>query len=1217
MAGASDATPIDSGCDSEVMVERPPSQQTGDQEEEDTWACPACTFGNDILHAKCAQCDVTKPKNTDWSCPRCTFANQADYLQCASCAYVESEHTGWVCSRCQFVYSKDDLRCVPCNVRRPRANRSDVVEKPVSAITLRHDATTHGVPYVVGFTAPKTGRIGTGYKKAGRARDFVCRARVLKQQTSNCVVATETIAPGDVVVEMEHAQCCTAKQKRENFNGQAAQLQDPRLTYVYDANHTPNHVPVWHSITSSDTPNLERVFVPESDTHMRLVYLAISRIAEGEQLTTCHVPDPAAPLCDASPDDPEIQWGGISLQLPQPASGARPKRPVQSPQDASTNKRRHADMFTKLLFGCGDVERHPGPQCGAKRHATMMLELLYACGDVERLPGPWSDLFLHTAPLKRERPEVADPRPAQFKIKKQRSAPGVNPGQPSSSFSNLFLSSSKSAPKQVEHSAHAAFEQLYAPIAPASVAHLVRKPTPGQVQHHQSGMPSAYLPGVLPATEISTMAANDMADTLLRDDSEFALRPSDPALFRKQVQHVMTFVHHGVKPGTRAQDKNGWKYHVAYCAMHNTPVLRTNKAMIENPQREAWREAATMIFASTLMRPRCNHKVDVLPRSAMNIVLSIRRVMGYSSVTCGKWKFTRMVLNGMNQAHMLIHGKDSLRPVRKEALPDAAYERMFTIKQGTALGSMRASETCHDFVTLLDTISLLDDTGLRKAEVIAQPKEVFIQCMDWLDVGWYLDSTGTVEEYPTEAQFNTMNKRCYLVVTPTNSKCDATGEQWGTHPMAIPFENIPSNAAYRLRARYRKLRISELSRAERRRLPLFADEHGRAYSASALDKRYTALLQHVLPKSASLYSMHSHRIRLACRLRRVNASDARIQAMCRWMSPESLHIYARWDIHKYAKWVQRSRKANATTLETTNMPMIGETLSGTVAALSEHAERARTHKPAPGPLLPHEVFSDSAAAKPKAPASSRPVRFLAAKIPSLHALGFAVTEEHLGSCARCLAVPPRPKQLLPTGTQAIRHHAKARCFWSYVHPRAGTFASLSQLRQALQPVPAMSSVLQATPTDYASPPLKSPPLCIKLNDRKKRKRARRLAKASSALPTVFDSTGALQKASKPPRPILPKPSKRRPPPSPSDTSGSVCRPPLAVHDVLLPSGTTCEDEVPPETAAAEATLHCNDQARREQRRARRARQRPSPMQRSGSSLNHPRLMNELHCGLGT
>jgi len=116
---------------------------------------------------------------------------------------------------------------------------------------------------------------------------------------------------------------------------------------------------------------------------------------------------------------------------------------------------------------------------------------------------------------------------------------------------------------------------------------------------------------------------------------------------------------------------------------------------------------------------------------------------------------------------------------------------------------------------------------------------------------------------------------------------------------------------------------------------------------------------------------------------------------------------------------------------------------------------------------------------------------------------------------------------------------------------------------------------------------------------------------------VFDSTGALQKASKPPRPILPKPSKRRPPPSPSDTSGSVCRPPLAVHDVLLPSGTTCEDEVPPETAAAEATLHCNDQARREQRRARRARQRPSPMQRSGSSLNHPRLMNELHCGLGT
>ena len=166
-------------------------------------------------------------------------------------------------------------------------------------------------------------------------------------------------------------------------------------------------------------------------------------------------------------------------------------------------------------------------------------------------------------------------------------------------------------------------------------------------------------------------------------------------------------------------------------------------------------------------------------------------------------------------------------------------------------------------------------------------------------------------------------------------------------------------------------------------------------------------------------------------------------------------------------------------------------------------------------------------------------------------------------------------------------------------------------------MPAVSSVLQATPTDYASPPLKSPPLCIKLNNRKKRKRARRLAKASSAFLTAFDSTGALQKASKPPRPTRPKLCKKRPPPSPSGTSDSVCRPPPVAHDVLLPSGTTCVDEVTPESAAAKATVHCNDQAGREQRRARRARQRPSPMHRPGSSLNHPRLMNELYCGLGT
>ena len=142
--------------------------------------------------------------------------------------------------------------------------------------------------------------------------------------------------------------------------------------------------------------------------------------------------------------------------------------------------------------------------------------------------------------------------------------------------------------------------------------------------------------------------------------------------------------------------------------------------------------------------------------------------------------------------------------------------------------------------------------------------------------------------------------------------------------MSIPFEKLPSNAAFRLRARYLELGIVELSPDERKRLALFADAYSRPLTGAVVDRHYHCLLKHVLPRTYQLYSVHSHRIRLACRLRRINASDGRIQAMCRWMSPESLHIYARWDIHQYARWVRKSRKANATTLETTNLPVLGD-----------------------------------------------------------------------------------------------------------------------------------------------------------------------------------------------------------------------------------------------------------------------------------------------------
>ena len=496
-----------------------------------------------------------------------------------------------------------------------------------------------------------------------------------------------------------------------------------------------------------------------------------------------------------------------------------------------------------------------------------------------------------------------------------------------------------------------------------------------------------------------------------------------------------------------------------------------------------------MMMAAQIIKPRSNADIEAKPGSAYQIVLSIRRVLGYSGVTCGKFKYVRQVLAGFNQSFMLVHGKDSLRPRRKEALPSSAYEAMFAIEAGTLVGSMRAGDPT--FETLLDAVSVLDDTGMRKAELIEQPEELFLQCMVWFDIAWFIH--GNEYLYPSEAQFNSMDQSCYVLITPTNSKCDATGEQWGTHPMSIPFEAIRSNAAFRLRARYRLLNISALDEAERKRLPLFADLHGRALKAGPIDRCYGLLLKHVLPTTYKLYSLHSHRIRLACRLRLMNASDGRIQAMCRWMSPESLHIYARWDIHEYASWIRKSRGVRATTLETTNLPALGDDNGITAGTLSRYAENnKKTSFVQPTYPAEFELFPDAAVAPP-APPTARGPKAKGRNSPSrtkfvAHSIRIA-TEDQVEGCARCTRHPPSARLRLPARVTAVRQHAKKRCYWVYCHPTIGRQPSLRTMKKALRKAGLYSPVVEPSVGPLSPPPPNVGPL-PKLVTRNRRKKVR-------------------------------------------------------------------------------------------------------------------------------
>ena len=85
---------------------------------------------------------------------------------------------------------------------------------------------------------------------------------------------------------------------------------------------------------------------------------------------------------------------------------------------------------------------------------------------------------------------------------------------------------------------------------------------------------------------------------------------------------------------------------------------------------------------------------------------------------------------------------------------------------------------------------------------------------------------------------------------------------------------------------------------------------------------------------AGRHSFHSFRIARACELLASGASEATIQALCRWKSADSLRIYARLNPEDYIRWIMHAASADATSVRIQSLPAIDEDRSiGAIAPL--------------------------------------------------------------------------------------------------------------------------------------------------------------------------------------------------------------------------------------------------------------------------------------------
>ena len=104
---------------------------------------------------------------------------------------------------------------------------------------------------------------------------------------------------------------------------------------------------------------------------------------------------------------------------------------------------------------------------------------------------------------------------------------------------------------------------------------------------------------------------------------------------------------------------------------------------------------------------------------------------------------------------------------------------------------------------------------------------------------------------------------------------------------------------------------------------MIADENGNPFTHSVLDTILHNVLVHLFGAAmASLFSWHSYRSGVCTALFAAGCPDALNQLICRWMCPESLHVYRRLGTLQNADWVERASNAQVDTIQSGNAPRV-------------------------------------------------------------------------------------------------------------------------------------------------------------------------------------------------------------------------------------------------------------------------------------------------------
>jgi hypothetical protein len=377
----------------------------------------------------------------------------------------------------------------------------------------------------------------------------------------------------------------------------------------------------------------------------------------------------------------------------------------------------------------------------------------------------------------------------------------------------------------------------------------------------------------------------------------------------------------GINSNTLEMDVRAWEAWERVCRAQGTSPLRTAAEARNFPERNAHLLACLLLHAFATGRPRDRSRSSIKPKSALAYPLAIIRIFARWGVTMPSYKVLKAAVAGLARSYLAYHGPMSLAPKRAEPMKFGMVRELYAIPSaGTVrIGSVPWSDADHNVFIFRRLICVMMVTAFRLGEIVSHSSGE-IMYLTFESLTWVIG--GVAISHPTAAQLALLRPGIDGArLAPPRSKPDQTGEIHCPFSVVLTFHpDDPINAAAALRDL--ELRVGS-SVANRAATPLFCDASGEPYTHHFLHSLLRAALAHLYGEAvASLYSFHSFRSGLATALHAAGVDDAMIQLICRWMCPESLHVYRRMGVAEHESSVRKASRCHVDCTQSVNVPTV-------------------------------------------------------------------------------------------------------------------------------------------------------------------------------------------------------------------------------------------------------------------------------------------------------